>query len=323
MPLIESKYKAPNFLFRNRHFSTVFPSMFRKVKGINYQRERLEIPDGDFLDLDWSFANQYAGTKPKIAILTHGLLGDSKRGYMLGCVKAFNLAGWDVLAWNHRGLSGEPNRLERMTIHGSSDELGFVIDHAIKKGYEHLSLVGFSKGGNISLKYAGEKGDNILPQIKSVVAISAPCDVYDSVLVMSPKGFYSNIFRDKIKKFLKGRTHLVNPKKIKEMKNYQTLDEYTGGYIAPLHGFKDAKDYYQQVSCYPVLHNIRVPSLLLNSIDDPVLSEKCAAKDIAVNSKFLFVETPQHGGHCGFYEANENGLYWSDKRIVEFAEKYW
>jgi uncharacterized protein len=329
MPIIQSNYQAPNFLFRNRHFSTLFPSIFRKVKGITYQRERLELPDGDFLDLDWSEGLRNEPLNPhsaiqtpqsKIAIFTHGLLGDSKRGYLMGCVKVFNEAGWEAVAWNHRGLSGEPNRLERMTIHGSSDELEMVVNHVIAKGYQHIALVGFSKGGNISLKYAGEQGDKIPPQIKSVVAISAPCDVYDSVLAMGEKGFYSNVFRDKLKKFIKSRTHLIAPEKLEAMKNYKTLDDYTGNYVAPLHGYQDAVDYYKSVSCYPVLYNIKVHSLLLNAENDPVLSEKCAAKNIAQQSDYLYVETPKHGGHCGFYEPNTNGIYWIDRRVLAFVE---
>ena len=171
MPIINSTYQ-PKGLWRNPHFSTIYPSVYRKVEGVHYTRERINISDGDFLDLDWSFAENIAFNKSailkvetlikpnnKLAIFTHGFLGDTSRPYLLGGVKSFNLAGYDALAWNHRGLSGEINRFEKITTHGSSYDLEEVINYALsKKQYTEIVLVGYSKGGNISLKYAGEKG---------------------------------------------------------------------------------------------------------------------------------------------------------------------
>jgi uncharacterized protein len=173
MPIVKSKYIAP-FLHKNEHFTTIYSSIFRKVKGITYTRETIEIWDGDFLDLDWSYT---ISKKPvsKLAIITHGLLGSSDRQYVKGSAKALNNNGYDVLAWNHRGLGGKPNRFEKMTTHGGSDDLAAVINHAIALNkYSSISLVGWSKGGNIAMKYAGELGENIPNQIKAIVAISSP-----------------------------------------------------------------------------------------------------------------------------------------------------
>jgi uncharacterized protein len=325
MPIIESLYQAPNILFRNPHFATVYPSVFRKKPNITYTREQLDLWDGDFLDLDWSFAVKNEGSKSNstLAILTHGLLGDTQRGYIKATAKVFNDNNWDVLAWNHRGLSGRPNRLERMTIHGSSDELAAIVKHAIDKGYQTIVLVGFSKGGNISLKYAGEQGNSIPSQVKSVVAVSVPCDVYDSLLKMGERGFYTNIFRDKLRKFLKNRQHLIDPKQYQEFSKYSTLAEYMNKYVSPLHGFANEKDYCVSVSCVHSMHNIRVPSLVLNAQDDPVLSVGCSPIHIARESAFVYLETPAHGGHCGFYESSHApGVYWDAYRAFEFCMSF-
>ena len=332
MSIINSAYQ-PRGLWRNPHFSTIYPSIFRKVEGIQYTRERMELSDGDFLDLDWSFAENIAFNKSailkvdilikqnnKLAIFTHGFLGDTSRPYLLGGVKALNLAGYDALAWNHRGLSGEINRFEKITTHGSSQDLEEVIDYALSKNqYDEIVLVGYSKGGNIALKYAGEKGKNIPSEIKNIVAISTPTDLQGSVDVMGKGGFYTNRFYKKLSKFLKNRKELIDSEAFKDFKKFQYLDDYSDNYIAPLHGFKDGRAYYEACSALPVVHKITVPTLILNAQNDPVLSDSCSANEIAKNSDCIFSETPLYGGHCGFYESNKEGLYWVDKRVVEFV----
>jgi uncharacterized protein len=317
MPLVQSDYTA-NFWWRNAHFSTIVPSIFRKITGVVYTRERLELYDGDFIDLDWSYSQSATN---KLVILTHGLLGDTRRGYILGAVKAFNAAHYDVLAWNHRGLSGEPNRLERMTIHGSSDDLGAVINHALRfDKYIEIVLVGYSKGGNITLKYAGEKGTDISGKIKKIVAVSAPIDMQGSVDAMSKDGFYANRFKTKLYKFLKNRTALIDAQQIKKFDDYKYLDDFTAYYIAPLHGFKDAADYYAQTSSLAYLDAIRVPTLILNAQNDPVLSASCSPVEKAQHSQYLFLETPRYGGHCAFYQPNSD-IYWADTRVVAFCSQ--
>jgi uncharacterized protein len=317
MPIINSSYQT-SLIWQNPHFSTIYPSVFRKVSGVNYQRERLELMDGDFLDLDWSKSTEH---NSKLAILTHGFLGNTTRPYLLGGVKSFNLAGYDALAWNHRGLGGENNRFEKITIHGSSDDLESVINHALHlKQYTEIVLVGYSKGGNISLKYAGEKAQNIPTEIKKIIAISSPTDMQGSVNAMGKKGFYTERFKSKLLKFLKNRSELIDKQLFKDFATFKCLDDFTDYYIAPLNGFKDAKEYYDRCAAMHVVDKIRVPSLLLNAQNDPVLSESCAMLDTARHSDYIFSEMPKHGGHCGFYAPNTNDLYWGDTRMIEFCE---
>ncbi|MEA5260090.1 alpha/beta fold hydrolase [Arcicella aquatica] len=339
MPIIQTSYRTSH-IWKDAHFSTIYPSTLRKVTGIEYDRERLELWDGDFLDLDWSKAGKptkKVKTKKKavaaveeqrniqpsksLAILSHGFLGNTTRPYLLGGVKAFNSIGWDVLAWNHRGLSGEKNRLERMTIHGGSDELEAVVNHALVKGiYEEIVLVGYSKGANIALKYAGEKGEGISDKIKKVVAISCPTDLQGSIVAMGKAGFYAERFKVKLLKFLKNRWELIDSQIFKEFEKYKYLEDFTNNYIAPLHGMKDAEEYYEQCAAMPYVDKIRVPSFILNAKNDPVLSESCAMLDLAKHSDYIFSEYPNYGGHCGFYLSNSEGLYYGDKRMLEFVE---
>lgn len=322
MPIIQSSYKSPH-LFKNPHFSTVFASVFRKVEGINYTRERFSLSDGDFIDLDWSYSQLVGGNSKNLVIITHGLLGNSQRQYVKATAKIFNQNGWDALAWNHRGMSGEPNLLEKMTIHGSTDELSEIIDHIIKTGkYSKITLVGWSKGGNISLKYAGEKGEYLPNEISSIVAVSVPTDVYGSVQVMGKESFYAKRFKKKLHDFLKTKQHLIAKEKFKKFNTYKTLEDFSEYYVAPLNSFKNAKEYYEKCSALPYLENIKVPTLILNSLDDPILSLTCSPFQLAKNSDIIHLETPKSGGHCSFFESNKDGIYWADKRVFEFASKY-
>ena len=331
MPILQSSYR-PSRIWQNPHLSTIYPSAFRKVNGVNYTREKLELPDGDFLDLDWSFTekeNPITNHQPlitknnKLAIFTHGFLGNSTRPYLLGGVKAFNSANYDALAWNHRGLGGENNRFERITTHGSSDDLEAVINYVIsKKQYTEIILVGYSKGGNISMKYAGEKSANIPPEIKKIIAISSPTDLQGSVDVMGKNGFYTERFKTKLIKFLLNRSELIDNQILKDFSKFKYLDDFTDHYIAPLHGFKDGRDYYEQCAAISLVDKIKVPTLILNAKNDPVLSESCAMLEVAKNSDYIFSELPNYGGHCGFYQPNRDGIYWGDKRMIEFVEQH-
>lgn len=317
MPILQSSY-LPSRIWQNPHVSTIYPSAFRKVNGVNYTRERLELSDGDFLDLDWS---KSSANNHKLAIFTHGFLGNSTRPYLLGGVKAFNLANYDALAWNHRGLSGENNRFEKITTHGSSNDLEEIINYVLsKKQYTEIILVGYSKGGNISMKYAGQKAENIPSEIKKIIAISSPTDLQGSVDVMGKSGFYTERFKTKLIKFLLNRSELIDNQILKDFSKFKYLDDFTDNYIAPLHGFKDGRDYYEQCAAMQFVDKIRVPTLILNAKNDPVLSESCAMLDVAKHSDYIFSEVPNHGGHCGFFQPNSDGIYWGDKRIVEFVE---
>ena len=316
MPIIHSSYQPPLSL-RNGHFSTIYPTLFRRLGSPSIDRERLELPDGDFIDLDWS-DRKYS----RLAIIGHGLEGESSTKYMRGMSLALRRRSWDTLAWNCRGCSGEPNRLLRSYHSGVSDDLGHVIDHAISKGYQSVALIGFSLGGNIVLKYLGEQGSKLHPEVKAGVAFSVPCDLTSSSLRLADwdNKIYMSRFMNGLKEKIiqkdnkfPGKLNLAGIKRIKNFKQFD--DRFT----APLNGFIDARDYWVRASSKPHLETIQIPSLLIQAANDPFLPEPCFPRKIAKASKSLHLEIPRHGGHVGFISRGSE--YWSERRCAKFIEE--
>ena len=195
MPLIHSAYPGPPVYQYNGHLQTILPSLTRTVRNVTYERERLILNDGDFVDLDWIDRAQ-----KKLVILTHGLEGDSNRQYIRGTAKLFAQHNYDVLAWNCRSCSGEMNQAFRLYNHGEIGDFGEVIAHALNtKRYQKVVLVGYSMGGNITLKYLGVNGQQLPDAIKRGIAISAPTDLGASAVLLDQPAnrFYRNRFRKK------------------------------------------------------------------------------------------------------------------------------
>ena len=169
-----SSYRPPWYL-PGPDLQSIIPLGTRNSANIEYRRERIDTPDGDFLDLDWS---EVGGTK--VAILAHGMEGNSRRPYMLGMVNAFNRAGWDALAWNMRGCSEEPNRQPAFYHAGLTGDLEIVVARVLADQiYESLVLIGFSLGGNLILKYLGERGTAVPKPLVASVNFSVPLDLAD------------------------------------------------------------------------------------------------------------------------------------------------
>lgn len=323
MPLIPvSTYLPPPWLRGRPHLQTIIPSAVRRVRGVAVLRERIDIFDGDFLDLEWSKTPEFSS---QLVIVSHGLEGSANRPYMLGMARAFNAVGYDSLCWNMRGCSGEPNRLPRFYHHGATEDLKAVIDHALALNrYTKIVLVGFSLGGNMLLKYLGEQAENVPKSIVKAVSISAPSHLPSSVPLLRngffPK-YYGNRFKNKLIAKIKAKTHIYGQNEVQNLlKKVRTLDDLTEHFFAQLHGFKNPDEYYNLNSANHFLAAIRVPSLMLNALNDPMLSTECSPHTIAQNSNYVYLETPNEGGHCGFYTAG-SGLYWSEARAVEFVSQ--
>jgi len=238
-------------------------------------------------------------------------------------VKALNYAGMDCCAWNYRSCSGEPNRQLRMYHNGTTDDLDHVIRHAIAKGYEDIVLVGFSMGGNLSLLYLGQQSDRLPRQVKGAVAFSVPVDLKDSAQRLSSP--WCKIYMKRFLQMLHQKVRdkmMLFPEQIDDrgydrIRNFKDFDDR---YTAPLHGFRDAEDYWSKCSCGPLLEQIRVPSLIINAADDPFLGPRCYPDPSSLNRNVHF-EVPEHGGHVGFINHGINGLYWSEIRAVGFIQK--
>ncbi len=321
MPLIEhSDYQPPQFLW-NGHLQTIVPSLFRKVP-VSYERERLTTPDDDFLDLDWSVKTG----QTKLVILSHGLEGDSTRQYIAGMVRHLNNHGYDCLAWNFRSCSGEMNRQLRMYHSGATDDLDTVVNQAVAKGYEDISLVGYSLGGNLTLKYLGEYADRLPSAVRRAVVFSVPLDLAASSGMLS-RGFsrvYVRRFLKHLRLKVEGKEKLF-PQHISS-KNYRrlrTLIDFDNQYTAPLHGFEDAWDYYRRNSSIHFLDRINVPTLVVNAQNDPMLAPECFPEALARKLSCVWMEFPEEGGHCGFPPADsKNEVYWSEERALRFLKEH-
>ena len=321
MPLITESSYVPPFGFSNGHIQSLFPTLFRAVRGVVYERERMWTPDDDFLDLDWS---RVGGER--LVIITHGLEGNSERWYVLGVVRAVNRCGWDGLAWNMRGCSGEPNRKLRSYHSGASEDLGAVIEHVIdRQSYRSIALVGFSLGGNMTLKYLGEQGENLDPSIIMTATCSVPCDLASGAEQMAK---YSNriymrrftrMLHEKIRAKMRIMPDMISDEGYHQIK---TFKEFDNRYTAPIHGFRDAEDYYRQASSKQYLQAITIPSLLVNAQNDPFLAEACYPIAEAEANPNFFLEMPESGGHVGFISFNKKGEYWFESRAVSFFKEH-
>lgn len=320
MPIIEkSTYGSPPRMLFNGHFETIVPSIFRKVVGVNYQRERIDTPDKDFLDLDWSKVGS-----DKLLIISHGLEGSSERHYARGLAKLFNQNGYDVLAWNNRTCGGEMNLQPIMYHHGASYDLKTVIDHVEKtKAYESYYLAGISMGGAQTLKYLGENGLDLNSKIKKAAVYSAPCNLPDSAATLKEKrnAFYKKRFLGKLKAkmFLKGQQFpgLVDLDLLKTVKEFDTFDTH---FTAKIHGFKDGNDFYHSVSADNWMKNIQIPTLIINALNDPLLMDRCYPVDLARNHQHLILEMPARGGHTGFIVKGQE-FTWAEYRFLEFLKE--
>ncbi|MGB5668240.1 MAG: alpha/beta fold hydrolase [Maribacter sp.] len=318
MPLIKSTYNPP-LLFKNGHFSTIYSGLIRKVDGVTQERERILLPDGDFLDLDWSFANR---STDKVVILLHGLEGNAQRAYIMGSAKQFNLNDTDACAVNFRGCSGEANNTYRSYHSGATEDLIAVVQHILNtKKYNQIFIKGFSLGGNMTLKFLGENND-IPKEIKAVIAVSVPCNLHSSLKqLLQPKNYlYAKRFKSHLKQKLRAKQKLF-PDKISDndIHNVKTLKDFDDIYTSRAHGFKDAIDYYEKCSSLRFLENIKVPTLIINAGNDSFLGPECYPYKEAEKSKALHLEIPTSGGHVGFY--GSQNITYTEKRVIKFLNE--
>ncbi len=317
MPIVSSNYNPPH-IFKNGHLSTIYAGLFRKVNDLVQKRERINLPDGDFLDLDWSFSLQ---PSKKVTVLLHGLEGNAQRAYIKGSAKALTNNGYDVCAINLRGCSGEPNSTYRSYHSGATEDLKAVLQHILEqKDYTEVYLKGFSLGGNLLLKYLGE-GNTVPTELKGAVAVSVPCRLDDSLYqLLSFKNIaYAARFKKNLVGKLKSKQELF-PSRISDsdIQKIKTLKDFDDVYTSRAHGFKDAMDYYTQCSSRQFLPNITIPVLLINAQNDSFLGEVCYPIEEAKHSKHLYLEVPKYGGHVGFYGA-DNFTY-TERRAVSFFD---
>lgn len=330
MPIINSDDYRPPFWLPDGQSQTIFPSLFRKVEGVNYIRERIPTIDGDFLDIDFLKHDSTIESSNRrqsdcrtvnnsIIILSHGLEGDSSRQYITGMVKNFNAHGFDCIAWNFRSCSGEMNQTKTFYHSGATDDLETVLKHSLSKGYKKIYLVGFSLGGNLTLKYLGEKGQNLYPEIQKAITFSVPLHLSSSskkIGWLYTKRFNKSLINKILEKSQRFPEFQIDTSNIAKIK---TLKDFDDAYTSQLHGFIDAEDYYERNSSLYFLDKINIPTLIVNAQNDPFLSEECFPFEKIKSMEKVYFQAPKMGGHCGFYPADYQGVLWSEKRALEWV----
>jgi len=322
MPLLATNTFQPNFLFRNKHFNTLYRFLFSK-RTVNFERERITTPDADFIDLDKATVQS-----DHVILAIHGLEGSSKSGYIQSLTEYANKHGFDIIVMNLRGCSGEPNKLLYSYHSGETKDVKHIITHIIESyNYKAMHVVGYSLGGNMILKMLGELKDNYPQIIQSAVAVSVPCDLEASSIVLN-KGFnklyqfgilYTLLKKAKykLKKFPNAG---IAKDKLLKVSNFHDFDEY---YTAPIYNFSSAKDYYRRSSSKAFIKHIRVPTLMVAALDDSFLSKSCYPFQEAKENNHFYLLTPKFGGHVGFYAGfRKKKNYWLEKEIVAFIRKH-
>jgi len=314
MPIVsESGYRKRPWYYFSRHLETIVPSIYNKIEDVNYERERLELSDGDFLDLDW-----IKGDKKRLMIIGHGMEGSSERHYIKRPAKFFSERDWDILAWNNRGCGGEINRLARLYHHGDTGDLSEVIDHALKKSeYESIVLLGISMGGCQAVKYFGEfETDN---RLLGAFTVSVSCNLRDTTIAAERNlgGFYGKVFLNKLKKKIASKSEAHPELRTIDLQAISSFDDFHDQFTLKLLDFENVEDFYEKSSCGNYLEGVSKPVFILNAQNDPMLGPGCFPYDQIKDHRYVYMETPTYGGHVGFTIPGQEESY-----IELSAEKF-
>lgn len=309
--IVESEFK-PGRLLRNRHLQTIVPNvLFRRARPA-LRRERLELPDGDFVDVDWT--RRQSGP---IVIVLHGLEGSIRSHYAAGIMQRIDELGYRGALIHFRGCSGEPNRLPIGYHSGFTQDLEYFTGLLKQREPDtKLAAVGYSLGGNALLKWLGESPH--AGRLTTGVAVSVPFDLADAsrVIEQGMARLYKWSLLRRMKKSMRRKFNLIEaPFPLPDIGQICTFRQFDDQLTAPLHGMQDANDYYRLCSARYFLKTIRVPTLVLHSKDDPFMSPAALPRADELSST-VRLELSQRGGHVGF--VNGSLLYpnmWLKERI--------
>jgi predicted alpha/beta-fold hydrolase len=322
---------------------TVFASLARPFPRPRSSRERWELPDGDFLDVD-RFAPAAAVARaggtvgrelrgpqaprsewPPVLIVCHGLEGSSRAPYVRGLVALALSRGLSALALNFRGCSGEPNRLARNYHSGETGDLALVVDRLVaERPGRALLLAGFSLGGNVVTKWLGERGDALPPEVRGGAAISVPFDLERSARAMDGPGFWNFVYRERFMRRLRAKAaekarRFPGAFDAAAAARARTFAEFDGAVTAPTFGFASAEDYWRRSSSGRYLAGVRRPLLALSSLDDPIVPAESIPVEAARANPAVTLETTRAGGHVAFVGGSPFWpSYWAERRAVEF-----
>lgn len=317
--LVRSQFQ-PAWWLGNPHLQTLWPYLFRYIKSPAYQNERLELPDGDFVDLCW-----IPNPSGPIVIVIHGLEGSIDSPYASAIMAAIHKRGWRGVFMHFRGCSGTPNRLDRSYHSGDTGDIDFLL-RTTRRRYPDvpLGIVGYSLGGNAMLKYLGTAGANA--NVSAAVAVSVPYLLHQSAARLSnglSRIYQYRLLRslhDKVRRKFAGKSARFDLNKLSMLNTFYKFDDTI---TAPLHGFAGAEDYYKQSSSRQYLPEIRIPTLLLHALDDPFMTPETIPNENELPEN-VTLELASKGGHVGFVGGQYpwRPEYWLEQRIIDYMEQY-
>jgi uncharacterized protein len=318
---VDMLYRAPLWL-PNSHAQTIVPALFGRRPAVNYRRERWDTPDGDFIDVDW-LVHDTARTPPADAplfVLFHGLEGSSTSHYALALTDAAHRHGWNAAVPHFRSCSGPLNLLPRFYHLADSDEVDWVLRRLADAHPGPIVVAGVSLGGSVLLRWLGERREDA-SFVAAAAAISAPLDVHAGGRALS-QGFgmvYTRNFLKSLKqKAQRKLTQYPGIYDLNAMLACRTMYDFDDVVTAPLHGFRNADDYWTRAATRPWLNEITVPTLVLNARNDPFLPGAVLPSPREVSSA-VELDQPAHGGHVGFMTGPFPGrIDWLSRRIFGY-----
>lgn len=309
----------------NSHLQTIWPALLRRpIKSLVTKRERFELSDGDFVDLDWAISNATPSCSPIVLIL-HGLEGSIESPYAQGMLHAIARQGWRGVIMHFRSCSGEPNRLPRLYHSGETNDVQEII--TILRDREpdtQIAGIGFSMGGNVLLKWLGETREKNF--LNAAVAVSVPFEL-DKTVNRLQQGF-SRVYEWHIMRQLREKIQTKfseqnSPIDLSNQDMVRTIREFDEKITVPLHGFASVDEYYQKSSSRQYLKHIQIPTLLVQALDDPFMTEDIIPEPHEI-SAYVQLEVTKNGGHVGFISGKYpwRPEYWLEQRIPLFLTPY-
>lgn len=321
--IIKSDFKAAWWL-PHAHMQTIYPTLTRRINAPVSAIERLELPDGDFIDLAWC-TDGLAVDSP-LLILLHGLGGNVRSTYAAGLMQVAKQRGWRTVLMHFRGASEEPNRLPRAYHSGDTADLHYLLELLQQREpYSKKAAVGVSLGGNVLLKWLGEQQNQSF--LNAAVAVSVPFElrlVADRIHQGMSRIYQIYLLR-RLRQLFNRKKQIFKeemPLPLQDLDKWScfwTFDEYV---TAPLNGFNSVHDYYRYSSCRQYLAKINTPTLIIHAKDDPFMTPEALPKEIELSDS-VTLELSKKGGHVGFISGSVPGkpVYWLDKRIIDYLSQ--
>ncbi len=285
------------------HAQTIWSSLGRRPIRLASRLERLELPDGDFVDLER--LDGPAKSAP-VLVVCHGLEGSSRAPYVRGLIREARARGFSAVALNFRGCSGEPNRLPRFYHSGDTGDLSFLVERLrAEQPGRRVALAGFSLGGNVVAKYLAEGGDALPVEVVAAAVISVPFDLARCAAAIDGRGPMSLVYRERFLRRLRAKAaakarRFPGAADWAAVRAARTFADFDERLTAPLHGFASAADYWSRSSSGPLLGHVRRPLLSLSAADDPIAPGAFRAVEAARENPALTLLVVPAGGHVGF-----------------------